>query len=140
MNQTPNVLVVDDSATVRSVLCGKLMAMRVNAVEAEDGTSAMQLLHASDFDLAIIDLAMPGLDGYDLLGCIRGHQHSIHMPVIVLTSTEDQHAISRALAAGATSFIVKPLNWSAFGAHIEHLMHLSRFYRRHRAELCFDRS
>ena len=124
-----NVLVVDDSATVRSAVISKLLNLRVRTTEADDGFSAVQLLRTNDFDLAIIDLNMPFIDGYDLLSFIRGHKDFKHLPVLVLTSLDDKHSISRALEAGATAYLVKPLNWRAFGAHIEHLLHLYRSAR-----------
>ena len=124
-----NILVVDDSATVRSAIISKLLNLRVRTTEAEDGASAVQLLRTEDFDLAIIDLKMPFFDGYDLLSFIRGHKNFKHLPVLVLTSLDDQHSLSRALEAGATAYLVKPLNWQAFGAHIEHLLNLYRSAR-----------
>ena len=83
------------------------------------------LLQRQSFDLAIVDLEMPGMSGYSLLGCMRGIKELKHIPVVVLTSHFDRECIERALVSGATSFLSKPLNWSAFGLHIEHIITLS---------------
>ena len=124
-----HVLVVDDSSTVRSAVTSKLLNIRVQVTEAADGLSAVQVLREKNVDLAIIDLNMPFFDGYDLLCFIRGHDRFKHLPALVLTSSDDQLSLSRALESGATAYLVKPLHWKAFGAHIEHLLHLHRSAR-----------
>jgi CheY-like chemotaxis protein len=68
--------------------------------------------------LAIVDLEMPNFDGLDLIKSVRGNPMLKHIPIIVLTGNESREALDGALAAGATSFLLKPLNWSAFGEHI----------------------
>ena len=119
------VLVVDDDATCRLAVTSKLENLCVDVVEAEEGGEALILLQRHSFELAIIDLEMPGMSGYSLLGCMRGIKELKHVPVVVLTSHLDPECIERALVAGATSFLSKPLNWLAFGAHIEHIISLS---------------
>ena len=121
----PTVLVADDDAFSRAMATSKLDALDVNLVEAENGEKAMMLLQEHKIDLAIIDLEMPVIDGFMLLGCIRGHPRLKHIPVVVLTGREDREAMTQALSKGATSFLQKPLNWTAFGEHIRHLVQLS---------------
>jgi CheY-like chemotaxis protein len=118
------VLVADDDALCRRALVMKLVKLDAEVAEAEDGSEAFSL-RLQKFDLAIIDLEMPKMGGYDLLGCIRGVPQLKHLPVVVLTSSDDRRSLERALTGGATSFLIKPLNWTAFGAHIEHLLALS---------------
>jgi diguanylate cyclase (GGDEF)-like protein len=72
---------------------------------------------------------MPELDGFGLLKVIRAHQQLRHLPVVVLTGDSTRAAADAALAAGATSYLTKPLNWPAFGAHIKHVadvVHVAR--------------
>lgn len=126
MPPNAKVLVVDDSASCRHVVSSKLRSLAADVTETADGAQALQLLLAEPFDLVIIDLEMPKLDGFSLLGCIRGHPKTRHMPTIVLTSNESRHALEQALSAGATSYLTKPLNWVAFGDHIKHLLELAR--------------
>lgn len=125
----PHVLVVDDSDVSRKVVAAKLAQLQARVTEAGNGAEALALLLAGGFDLAIVDLEMPGVNGLDLLGCIRSHASLRHMPVIILTGREDRQALEAALSYGATSFLVKPLNWLAFGEHIRHLLYLSRCAR-----------
>ena len=121
----PNVLVADDDPFSRAMAVSRLAVLDVSVIEAENGEKAMLALQDHKIDLAIIDLEMPVIDGFMLLGCIRGHPRLKHIPVVVLTGREDREAMAQALSNGATSFLQKPLNWTAFGDHIRHLIELS---------------
>ncbi len=123
-DQRPRVLIAEDEPFSRKVACGRIAALGATVVEAEDGAAALTLLLQEPFDAAIIDLEMPKLDGFQLLGCIRGHPKLRHLPIIVLSGREDGTSIRRALAAGATSYLQKPLNWTAFGEHIRSVLSL----------------
>jgi CheY-like chemotaxis protein len=125
----PRVLIVDDDPFARVVVAKRIEQLGADVVRAADGVEALDALKSGTFDLAVVDLEMPRLDGYELLGCIRGLPMLKHLPVIVLTGRDDRASLERALTCGATSFLIKPLNWLAFSAHIEHLMHLSKAAR-----------
>jgi diguanylate cyclase (GGDEF)-like protein len=121
----PKVLVVDDDAFSRTVVAKKI-AKLADVVEAEDGQSAMSHLSTSGVvDLAIVDLEMPNIDGVELIRQIRSHAALKHIPIIVLTANETRGGLENALMAGATSFLLKPLNWDAFGEHIRHVLELA---------------
>ena len=76
-------------------------------------------------DLAIVDLEMPNIDGVELIRQIRAQTALKHIPIIVLTANETRGGLENALMAGATSFLLKPLNWDAFGEHIRHILELA---------------
>lgn len=124
LGKRPLVLVVDDEPVARMVAADRLAVVGAEVVEASNGAEAMALILARRFDLAIVDLDMPGLSGFDVIGCVRGHPKTRYMPIVVLTGNESMQALQRALAAGATSYLLKPLNWSAFGDHIRHILGL----------------
>lgn len=128
----PLVLVVDDDSLSRSLVASKLALYGADVVEAVDGIEAVAVLKSQAVDLVVADLEMPRLSGYDLLACIRGMPSLKHLPVIVLTAKESRGAIEQALIHGATSFLVKPLNSTAFGEHIKHLLALAKVMRAHR--------
>ena len=126
-----NIMVVDDSAVVREVMTAVLsQEPGFNVTVAADPFIAMGKMKNQRPDVIILDLEMPNMNGYELLGCIRGAPSLKHLPVIVLTAKEDRTSLERALVSGATSYLVKPLNWTAFGAHITHLLQLARSARR----------
>ena len=120
----PSVLVVDDDAFSRAVVSRKV-AKFSDVVEAEDGLEALKRLQSMEFDLAIVDLEMPNFNGLDLIKCVRSHPTLKHIPILVLTGNESRSALEGALTAGATSFLLKPLNWKTFGEHISHVLHLA---------------
>lgn len=126
-NKGPAIKVVaaDDDPIVRSLIHGKLVGMGCNAMMAEDGAEAWRLIRDKKADLAIVDLEMPNIDGFSLIQCVRGHPKTKHLPVIVVTSRTDAQAIQEAFAAGATSFLTKPVHWSTFESHIRYLMRLT---------------
>jgi diguanylate cyclase (GGDEF)-like protein len=128
-NETPRVLIVDDDATSRAVLARRLARIGIDVSEAQNGTAAVPLLMGEDFDLVVLDLEMPELDGFGLLEIVRGHPRLRHLPVVVLTGDETRETAEAAMRAGATSYLVKPLNWTAFGPHIKHLSTLVRSSR-----------
>jgi CheY-like chemotaxis protein len=124
LTQKPNVLVVDDEAITRSIVSARVRALGTNAVEAEDGLHALDRLREHKFDLAIVDLDMPNMNGLELITAIRTELKLRHLPIVVLTGNEIKAALDGALCAGATSFLQKPLNWACFGPHIRHLLRI----------------
>lgn len=124
------VLIVDDDAFSRTTVAKKVQQLRATTLEAADGQQAFALLSREQIDLAIVDLEMPIMNGLELLDCIRSVPELKNLPVLVLTAAEDRASLERALQCGATSLMIKPLNWAAFSSHIEHILHLSMVGRR----------
>ncbi|MBX9927004.1 MAG: response regulator [Hyphomicrobiaceae bacterium] len=122
---TFKVLIADDDPLARSLIATLVLRAGAQVTEVADGESAWIELRKGDYSAAILDLEMPGFDGFEIIGCMRGHPVTQHLPVIVITSRNDQRSIDRAQNAGATTYITKPVHWSAFGAHITHLLKLS---------------
>jgi CheY-like chemotaxis protein len=125
----PRVLVVDDDPLSRKLVARRLEILSAEILEASEGAEAFKLLNDNLVDLLLLDLEMPGMDGYDLLGCVRAVQALKHLPIVVLTGRDDRASLERALSAGATSYLLKPLNWTAFGSHIAHLLAVAAYMR-----------
>lgn len=115
-------LIADDDPLMRSLLAANLAGRAVVVTQAADGQEAWALLLERTFDLALIDLSMPGIDGFTLIRCMRAHPRTKHLPIVVITSSSDHDAVAHAFEAGATSFVTKPVNWALFGHHIEFLI------------------
>lgn len=118
------VLIADDDPIMRSLIAARVQLLNGIAVEAEDGSAAWELQTTQQIDLAIIDLNMPNIDGFTLIRCMRNHLRTRHVPIIVVTSMNDAASINSAFEAGASSFLMKPLNWSTFQHHIGFLLRL----------------
>lgn len=127
------VLVADDDPIQRSLINARLARLNGQTVEAEDGVAAWALLSSQTFDIAIVDLNMPNLDGFGLIQSMRDHPRTRHMPIIVITSRHDRAAIEAALQAGASSFLVKPIAWSTFEHHIGFLLRMVQSAKEFRA-------
>lgn len=127
------ILVADDDPILRSLMRARLVRFNGEAVDAEDGLAAWTLLCAQTFDIAIVDLGMPNLDGISLIQCMRGHPRTRHLPIIVVTSQDDRASIDRAFAVGASAFLIKPVVWSTFEHHIGFLLRLVETTRDARA-------
>jgi CheY-like chemotaxis protein len=95
-----------------------------------NGTDAMKFLFGPDGSgevsagrhlLVLLDLNLPDMSGIDILAHIKGNPHTKRMPVVVLTTTDDQHEIQRCYDLGANVYITKPVNYEAFANAIRQL-------------------
>jgi CheY-like chemotaxis protein/anti-sigma regulatory factor (Ser/Thr protein kinase) len=120
------VLVVDDDPIFLRLATTRLEKAVHGATQAQDGMEAWHLLKGGGYDLALIDLEMPNMNGFALMRCIRTYPATQQMPLIVVSTHDDIATVQRAFQAGATGFLTKPLNWSMFLPYIEHLLALVR--------------
>ncbi|RJO65944.1 MAG: hybrid sensor histidine kinase/response regulator [Myxococcales bacterium] len=103
------VLIADDSLSVRQTIKFLLEKYGIKANTAKDGLIAWQKLNGIRPHLAIIDLEMPNLNGYELMDLIRQHHEFSQLPILVLTSRGGEKHHQKALAAGADGFLSKPV-------------------------------
>lgn len=113
------VLIVDDDPIMREVMSEELAGAGLDAVHAENGEVGYELMAADSFNLAVIDISMPKLDGFGLLRHIRQHPRTVDLPVIVATAHNDAKSIRKAYELGASSFVTKPINWPQFAHHAQ---------------------
>jgi CheY-like chemotaxis protein len=121
--QTPRqrVLAADDDPIMREMMMARL-GDDVDVVVAENGEIAWEKLVDENFDLAIIDLGMPRLDGFGLIRYLRQTPKTVDLPIIVATSRGDQEAIEKAFTSGASGFVTKPINWSLFKYNVQFVL------------------
>ncbi|UCE87351.1 MAG: response regulator [Deltaproteobacteria bacterium] len=104
------ILIVEDSPTVRHFLGFALRRLRdVDVVEAVDGMDGLRKLTGDHFDLALVDINMPVMDGLKLIHLIRGEESIQDMPVVVVTTEGGSEDRERALALGANEYLTKPV-------------------------------
>ncbi len=105
-------LVVDDSRVNRLVLVRHLAGLGLEAMEAENGAEALELLRAtpSAFDLVLLDVLMPELDGYETLAAMKADDGLRHVPVLVVSGVEELDSVVRCIELGATDYLTKPIN------------------------------
>ena len=111
LSETMRILFVDDDPILREFAVVNLATEHASVETAADGALALAAIEAAAPDMVLLDLEMPNMDGFEVLKALRGSPAHRDLPVIVVTGREDVDAVDRAFAAGATSFVVKPLNW-----------------------------
>lgn len=116
------VLVVDDDRSLRFHSRHVLEACGLDVYEAEDGSQALDALKRGGFDTILLDVCMPGMDGFTACRELRRLTAGEFLPIIVVTGTDDSNALERAFQSGATDFATKPINWMKLKNRIRYLM------------------
>ena len=107
---TRRILIVEDSPTMRQLLAFALKRLKdVDIVEAQDGMDGLRKVTSDHFDLALIDINMPVMDGLKLVSLIRGEDSIADMPIVVVTTEGASEDRERALALGANEYLTKPI-------------------------------
>jgi len=104
------VLVVDDSAENRDMLCRRLEREGYDSVSAADGRKALDLIADNDFDLVLLDVLMPEVDGYEVLEQLKDDPNTRDIPVIMISALVDMPSIVRCIERGAEDFLPKPFD------------------------------
>ena len=101
------ILLVDDEEIVRQTIGEYLRECGHQVDEADDGTTALQIAAEGRYDVALVDIRMPGMDGFSLLSRLR--EHRPEMAVVLITGHGDVQMAEEALVRGATSLLTKPV-------------------------------
>jgi class 3 adenylate cyclase len=113
-----NLLVVDDDSMNREMLARRLQRSGFNITTAENGRVALELLKQRAFDLVLLDIIMPELNGFHTLEFIKADPHLRHLPVIMLTALDEVDSTVRCIEAGAEDYVPKPFNTIILHARI----------------------
>lgn len=120
------ILFVDDDPILRAFAQVNLATPNTEVDLAADGDAALESLRLGRYDLVLLDLEMPGIDGFEVLSRIRNDLALKDLAVIVQTGREDVEAIDRCFHLGATSFVMKPLNWRLLAYQIRYVLRAER--------------
>lgn len=110
VRQAGRLLVVDDDPTNREMLARRLKKEGYDVTLSENGLQGIKLLRANPFDLVLLDLIMPGLDGYQVLTRLKADPALKHIPVIMISALDQENGISRCIELGAEDYIAKPFS------------------------------
>lgn len=128
------ILVVDDAAEGRELLCRWLERRGYHPTASASGAEALRLVDEGRFDLVLLDLAMPDLDGIEVLRRMRARHSSAELPVLIVTGRTGDEDVLNALLADANDYVTKPIDFPTLIQRIE--VHLGRV----RAEKALRRS
>jgi two-component system cell cycle response regulator len=124
---THSVLIVDDHELSRYALAGLLENEGYTALHAADGHAALQIAHERRPDLILLDIMMPGLNGYEVCRHLRSDPLTATVPILMLTALDDQDSRVRGLEAGADDFISKPFQRLDLRARVRTITRLNRY-------------
>ena len=113
----PNVLVIDDSATTRMFYRATLESAGFAVDEATNGFEGLEKTMLAPFDLVIVDINMPKMDGLEFLAELRRREEVRSLPAIVISTQQRAQDRARAHAAGANAYVVKPIDPQALVAY-----------------------
>ena len=118
------VLVVDDVAVNVRLLEAKLFTEYYDVLTAFDGPSALESVRNDSPDIVLLDVLMPGMDGFEVCQAIKSDPETAHIPVVMVTALDEISDRVRGLEAGADDFLTKPVNDIALFSRIRSLVRL----------------
>jgi class 3 adenylate cyclase len=104
------ILVVDDDAVSRSMLSRRLEANGHRVTTARDGAEGLALVRSEDFDVVLLDVVMPAVDGYRMLEELKSEPRLRHLPVVMVTAVDDIESAVRCIELGADDYLAKPID------------------------------
>jgi adenylate cyclase len=129
-NETGSILVVEDDPINRILLSTCLNQEGYTIRTAENGRQALDMLDREPFDLMLLDLLMPEMDGFEVLRWIKTRPGLQHLPVIVVSAEEDIKSIARCIEMGATDYISKPCEPALLRTRVKAYLAMKRLYDR----------
>jgi adenylate cyclase len=108
--QPSSVLIVDDNEDIRSLLASQIKRQGHTVTTAENGRQALEGVRTQPFDLLLLDIMMPELDGYGVLTQLKADPELRHLPVVVISAVDDLDSVVRCIELGADDYMFKPFN------------------------------
>lgn len=121
------ILIVDDSPSARETLVALLEKENYELHLAEDGFQALQMLGDLEPDLILLDVMMPGLDGFEVCRRIRSTPRLAEVPIIILTALDDRDSLLQGIESGADDFLHKPIDRQELVARVRTITRLNRY-------------
>ena len=116
------ILVVDDNPQIARLVQFRLSREGHEVVVVHSGQGALDSAGASPPDLIILDIMMPGMDGYEVLRTLKGHADLAGIPVILLSGLGEEHHIVQGLRSGAQDYLTKPFSPAELAVRVERLL------------------
>jgi DNA-binding response OmpR family regulator len=116
------VLAIDDDPIMREFVGVYLTTPRTTVETAASAEAGLKMLAQKRYDLVLLDIDMPGMDGVEMVRVVRADPILSDLPVVMVSGYEDVVNVDRAYEAGATSFVTKPVNWRLLSYHLRFVL------------------
>ena len=116
------VLIVDDDVFIRTLARDALEQAGFETEETSDGNQVLSLFTRLQPDIVLLDVMLPGADGFTVCRQIREHPEGKNTPILMMTGLDDVESIRKAYDSGATDFISKPFNWYVLGYRVRYML------------------
>ncbi len=122
-----HALLADDDAGIQLTLCALLDKKGYSVTTVNNGVEAVEELLHQEYDIVLLDIRMPEMDGFEACRSIRELANGRNVPILMLTGQDDATSIKKAYEVGATDFIAKPINFVLMGFRIDYIVRASNF-------------
>ncbi|RMF92330.1 MAG: diguanylate cyclase [Candidatus Schekmanbacteria bacterium] len=130
LDKKATILIVDDSPLSIRMIADILSPLDYNIISAKSGIEALSLLKSTDIDLILLDIIMPEINGYEVCRTIKNNKKTAEIPIIMVTSLNDEESKYKSLEAGADDFITKPFNRPEIIARTKNLINLKKLNKK----------
>lgn len=127
MNEKPTILIVDDDYAGREAIRGVLFSQGYCVLEADNGQKAIEMAQNHIPDLILLDLMMPGMDGFEVCQRLRRDPILCEVPILMVTALDDRESRLRGIDAGADDFVSKPYDRMELRLRVRTIVRLSRY-------------
>ena len=123
--QNKTILIIDDSSTNNLLFQSILEENGFDVIVSTSGKSGLSALQKNKTDLVLLDVMMPGLDGFDVLKKIKEDDNNQSIPVLMLTAKKDSESMKKALDLGAADYLIKPVGIKEIVEKIRKVLNIS---------------
>ncbi len=128
MNKVPQILVVDDEYQNLFLMHDFLVPLGYQVSIAGEGTEAIQMAREGHYDVVLLDINMPGMDGFEVLTRLRNQEETKFTPIVMVTGQGELEHRVRALDLGADDFLTKPVDWMELKARVRSLVKVKAYH------------
>jgi CheY-like chemotaxis protein len=128
-----HLLVVDDNEMNRDVLSRRLERQGYTFALAEDGEDALRVVRTASFDLILLDIMMPKMNGYQVLEHLKADSDLRHIPVVVISAVDELDSVVKCIELGAEDYLFKPFNPVLLKARVSACIEKKRLIDQNRA-------
>ena len=128
IQEQPKILIADDEVSARDTLEGLLDQESYSLYFAANGRELLTCLEANEPDVILLDVMMPGMDGYEICQYLKADKHWQHIPIILITALNSKEEMVRGLDAGADEFISKPVEGLELRSRVRSMLRIKQQY------------